>query len=495
MAAIKLAAASGALILGASGLAGCSAGQGAPSATQPTASASTASPASSPSPTGQLELPAETDRRYSGVGAFSGSLTCTAFAVDLGGPNDPAVALTAGHCVVEALDTTTVLRNVKAPENYKVEFAAFQGAKPIAIGVDRVLYGTMRGADAAVLRLKPTRAQLEAKGVRVYHVDAPPAAGQAVTIVGVPVVGDGPSDWYLRRVSCEAEGQSRLLEGRWLWDAANADTCRGIYPGSSGSPLFAGPATDTVVGIVNTTADEDAPNAPCTSNRPCQVAATGESYAAHRTYSMPIAALRACFPHGTFDATASGCPTEHGPAVAVEPSVDLQPGKPWKIEIADPPKKLPLLIKRGPLATTDCRTEAGYEPLTDGLLTVAAPQAEGWYLACVVARSASGQLELSAAGHSTLRVDGTPPPAARLNVVRGSGEATVDPIFDLPERASFLLKSGPEASTDCADKAGYREYQRNSLRLSLASGPVAVCVITFDVAGNQAEPSRQVIKP
>jgi hypothetical protein len=51
----------------------------------------------------------------------------------------------------------------------------------------------------------------------------------------------------------------------------------------------------------------------------------------------------------------------------------------------------------------------------------------------------------------------------RLSRVAGEDGVSVEPLFDLPEHASFQLEAGPTASTDCASAAGYSIYRRIAL--------------------------------
>jgi hypothetical protein len=86
-------------------------------------------------------------------------------------------------------------------------------------------------------------------------------------------------------------------------------------------------------------------------------------------------------------------------------------------------------------------------------------------------------------------VDGTPPTAPiRLATLVGPQDVTVEPIFSPPEYSSFLLKAGPRAATDCADREGYAIYRRIPLTIAITDLPATLCVIGEDEAQNQGAP-------
>ncbi len=86
-------------------------------------------------------------------------------------------------------------------------------------------------------------------------------------------------------------------------------------------------------------------------------------------------------------------------------------------------------------------------------------------------------------------VDATPPDRPiRLSRRADEDGVSVEPIFDLPEYASFQLKAGPVASTDCASLDGYAIYRRIPLQVGAAELPGRLCVIGEDEAGNSGPP-------
>ena len=166
---------------------------------------------------------------------------------------------------------------------------------------------------------------------------------------------------------------------------------------------------------------------------------------------------------------------------------------------------LPLYRYRtGPVETTDCRDGSGYgaavaiadAPVIDDPL----PTTEGIYIACVIGMPAEGSSGGTAqeprfASMALAFVDLTAPTATIEWSVRSSPEHgwQVEPIFSPPELSAYDLKSGPRASTDCADPDGYLPYRRIPIDVPASEAPATVCAIGYDDAGNASQPAELLL--
>jgi hypothetical protein len=197
----------------------------------------------------------------------------------------------------------------------------------------------------------------------------------------------------------------------------------------------------------------------CSLGAPCEITDADVTPRDDRTYLMPVGAWAACFVPG-WDADEPGCPTEQAPIGIGAPWHAVQPGATCNASFGGPTVG-GLVVKTGPLATTDCRDSASYA-------AVAAPTRddehlppdEGLDVLCGgAALDAAGRPITSDGGLAVMVVDDTPPDGPiRLSTVAGDDGVRV-PLFDLPEYASFELKAGPPASTDCPSAAGYSIYR------------------------------------
>ena len=151
----------------------------------------------------------------------------------------------------------------------------------------------MRISDVAVLELGATRRDLH--DLSSYSLGDPPSAGDPIEAVGVPTTGIPPDEWFLRASPCTARATVRLVEGKWLWDAAGSSDCPGILGGSSGSPVFAADDPSVAVGIVNTTTISAPPGGSCAVGRPCELSTGRAVEVADRSYFMPLATWEACW--------------------------------------------------------------------------------------------------------------------------------------------------------------------------------------------------------
>lgn len=434
-----------------------------------------------------------------GVGRLSGQGSdCTAFLVDTGADDAPAFALTNGHCV-GIFDSRTVI--VDGPGGGVVAFNRFVDTDDVEVGVRSVRWATMRGVDLAVLELDQTVGALGDAGVAAYALRPFALEGTGIRVVGVPVTGIDPAEWFVRAADCAAGATTRLLEFSWVWDEAQANDCDAIVGGHSGSPVF--DASGAVVGIINTTTVGAGPGGECYLGHPCEVTVAGARMVADTSYAIPVDGIAGCFtPLGDFDPTI--CTIEPAPPAAtlsLERPVQQSPAS-WNASIvagdgsSEPPSPganvpIGLAGRAGPIGVTDCRDATGYTPTAPDTYAVGAPPAqEGFFVACL-APLVDGEVHTRAASYAVLQVDDTPPVVApELSVIELGDERSIEPIFATPELSDYVLKVGTPAGTDCADPEGYVRYRRIPVRVGADERPASVCVIGFDLAENASEPAR-----
>ncbi len=367
----------------------------------------------------------------------------------------------------------------------------------------RIAYATMRDVDLAIVELDATVAELIELGIEPVPLVAEAAEpGLEVVNVGVPVRDLPHEDWVARRGECTVREAVTVLEGEWTWRGALANDCPGIIQGSSGSPLL---TAGGVVGVINTTSFAGlVRGGECALNNPCEAGADVR-VVPDTSYASPVAGLGNCFADGVFELS-EACPLprprdlEVSSAVPAVTLAGVEAGRRLDVTVLS---AAPREVRHGVVPVTDpegCDAEAAYTEVAtvapgdtagDGLIQptvpVTLPPVEGRYWWCVTSGSAAE------ASRVLVHVDGTPPVLPpRLVVEDNGGMFWVTPAFVHPELSGSLLKWG-EPGLDCDDRDGYRMFLSVPVVIEESELPVEFCLISSDLAGNEAPVVRTTI--
>ena len=297
----------------------------------------------------------------------------------------------------------------------------------------------------------------------------------------------------------------------------------------------------------------------CAVGLPCEVADDGGiSVSDDTTYMVPVAALAACFPEGTF--TLGGQCALEDPASVVPAGAAVassRPGSTVEIrldgELPEGMSSTAIRVKQGPLGAVDCRAPQGWLGAAAAAARAAAQAgvSDDEVALGEVGASAGASPAASASAGSTespgatssaasapgvdpdaeeatgpqswvypvilptdegftmvcvgsasrpteivIRSDGTPPDAGtiELTTVAVEGGLSVEPVFGPPELSQFRWVSGPAGAIDCSTAEGYVEYRGTPATIQAADLPSTVCVIATDEAGNESEPAAIEVK-
>ncbi|SDD41386.1 Trypsin [Rhodococcus tukisamuensis] len=206
-------------------------------------------------------------------------------------PEDPALALTNGHCVVgERPAPGTAVVDQPANLERPISINDPAGYPQSTARATRLVYATMTGTDIALYRLDKTYAQLAEEGAKVFQL--------STTAMRV----DDPLSmaYESSRPQCVVEAVvPHLREDGYQQDDAvryaPSDTCTS-KAGYSGSVLLASDV-NTVVGINNT---HNRDGEQCTDNNPCEVGPDGTVTAVKgRSYGQQVYQIAACLDTGS----------------------------------------------------------------------------------------------------------------------------------------------------------------------------------------------------
>ena len=262
-------------------------------------------------------LSTATARKYNGIGVIDVNYgACTGFLFSTGiHPTAPAYVLTNGHCQ-GSFNKLPTDREVLVDRPTKTQFTVnyFHDFKPdrLTIPVKRLVYGTMKNNDIAILELTKTQQELTQAGIAPLQIAAKPAElGEPLIVVGVPSQGVKDELSFLHAATCQTGASANVKEDIYNWKRSIRHQCS-IVGGMSGSPMIS-LKTQQVVGIINTGVNDSAAKQPqCSLNRPCEVVKNGfvQTFP-QENYGQPVYQIPACFDrNGRFDLDRATCELE-----------------------------------------------------------------------------------------------------------------------------------------------------------------------------------------
>ncbi|CAM3308987.1 conserved hypothetical protein; putative exported protein [Xenorhabdus nematophila ATCC 19061] len=442
--------------------------------------------------------------KYRSVGKFNGSSHCTATLIageNAPSKDTPALILTAGHCVDSNVGTNDVIVDQPAPEywRYTPDYFIDKQADFSPVKVSRILYSTMKYEDVAVLQLDATYGDLAEKGYHPMKLKQNlDMKHQPIVLTHIPVMGASGEKPYLRKSECSITGKSSsLYEGNspWLWSQVFSVNCAGVVGGTSGSPVFEKDKTD-VIGVLNTTTEPGLTG--CGVSRPCIVENNQGVPQEGMSYFIPVDNIaNAITKDNKLDLSQlqnnSGNIVERSlpwsPWISQSVTDDGEKAK-WDILLKEGADVKNIRYKTGLINDVNCADEAEYgasipadkNPLQELLV----PEKDGIYKLCVIHQNKNGKWQNAKDASVMLReIDNTPPTIKPTIRKEDHGTQWTVIVRAAPyELASFNVKYGPKASTNCEDKAGYSFPWRPFIILDKAGAPWRVCAYGEDQAKN-----------
>jgi hypothetical protein len=262
-------------------------------------------------------LSAATGRQYNGVGSIDVDYgVCTGFFIATGNnPQAPAYVLTNGHCqgmLTELPNQDEIRINRPSKTVFVVNYFHDFKAERMTIPVKRMVYGTMKNNDIAILELTKTYQEMLRAGITPLTLsDRPAQKGDPTLVVGIPSQGVKDKLSYLHAATCQTGELVNLKEDIYNWKKSIRHNCS-IVGGMSGSPMIS-LKTNRVVGIINTGVNDNAAKQPqCSLNRPCEIAPNGTIQTFDReNYGQLVDRIPSCFDRdGRFEILQPQCQLE-----------------------------------------------------------------------------------------------------------------------------------------------------------------------------------------
>jgi Trypsin-like peptidase domain len=265
-------------------------------------------------------------RKYNGIGTIEVNFgVCTGFAIstNTNNPHAPAYVLTNGHCQSsirqvgnDPLPTRHRRSEIIIDRSTKTTFTVnyFHDFKPdrLTIRAKRMVYGTMKNNDIAIIELNTTQRELRQAGIIPLQLATkPPTLGEPLIVVGVPSEGVKDELNFLHATTCQTGELANVREDIYNWQKSIRHHCS-IVGGMSGSPMIS-LKTQQVVGIINTGVNDNASKQPqCSLNRPCEVGKHGfvQTFP-QENYGQLVHQIPSCFDRrGIFNLYQSTCQLE-----------------------------------------------------------------------------------------------------------------------------------------------------------------------------------------
>ncbi len=246
-------------------------------------------------------LSARLSQKYNGVGLIDIDYgVCTGFLITTGAKvNAPAYAVTNGHCQKSSGQLPSpqdIIVNQPSNTHFVVNY--FHDFRPVRlkIAVKRLVYGTMKNNDIAILELGKTQQELILAGITPLKIASQPAKlGEPLIVVGIPSRGVKDRLNFLHATTCKMGATVNIREDIYNWNRSVRHHCS-IIGGMSGSPMIS-LKTQRVVGIINTGVNDSAAKQPqCSLNRPCEISRNGRIQTFNQeNYGQLVDRIPSCF--------------------------------------------------------------------------------------------------------------------------------------------------------------------------------------------------------
>lgn len=236
---------------------------------------------------------------WNGIGLMfrEGRRWCTASLMDTRDANNvatgPAYILTNAHCALIVSGTST-----SAPFKGQIQFNFFQDTQENAkrYDIEKVNWASLANADVAIMELNASLETLLKDGITPLKLASKaPAKPGPINVVGAPAVAP-----FIRLSTCTQEPtKTTLIKYMTVHTDYQKHDCKGIAPGSSGSPVI-DPKTGEMVGVLSGTTYGISDDDVCFWHALCGNEKKKSILPNQASHSFPVDYLAQCFSSGRF---------------------------------------------------------------------------------------------------------------------------------------------------------------------------------------------------
>jgi hypothetical protein len=422
----------------------------------------------------------------------------------------PAYILTSGHCV----DLGSLNISSDIPLDGHVDFDYFLGnmQNTERYALKKLVRSTMRGADLAIIELDTPLQSLLDKGIEPLKISPHlPPNGMNLLIVGIPSGHENAP--ALRLSACPLEGAEDLVEDVYVFRAFHKHRCKGLAPGSSGSPVL-DRISNQIVGVLSTSTRGVKAENRCQQNAPCEIDNGQPVLAPETSYSNPAIGLKTCFSQGLFNPLDLECALQstlemtlggnYDPSTFSRVTTDDQgnavlPKWSWSFSVDTPFYRHKTVRK-----PSECESPHYYGNAIDAkqaLIDDSIGPEPGLYFLCIIGVDSPEQRPAREMMNKPVIVAMEVAPAGptrmpEMKIERtADGDYKVTPHYSNPWLWVYAFKSGPADAVQCDDSQGYMREYVEVKTIRAAHLPMKICSIVYEMGKQPSAPRTDLLLP
>ncbi|MEB0044714.1 MULTISPECIES: serine protease [unclassified Pseudomonas] len=420
---------------------------------------------------------------------------CTASLLDTRGATNttrgPAYILTNGHCA-------SIISGSAANTAYKGQMQFNYFHDTLVDGkryeINKVNWASLASTDVAIMELHTSLDTLLKDGITPLKLaSAAPTRPGRVHVIGAPEIAPG-----LRLSSCTQEpAKTTLVKYLTVHTNYQKQDCKGIAPGSSGSPVLDA-ASGEITGVLSGTTYGISPDDLCFWHALCADTKTKSLLPDQASHSFPVDYLSYCFSGGRFDMDAAFCTLKPNFYYSSSKDTDVQlykkpinssdPTPVWDIDFTMSTPFYRSKTVRDAQACYSSERFSGTKSTADGKVDEPIGRETGLYYLCLLGVESANQRPSTGLQRNTQiyparivepAVDKLPEPTF---ITEPLDDLILITFREKQDRSIWTqFYAGPIGETNCAD-IDPKSYEKveNAIAMFLDDLPRTMCSFTMD---------------
>jgi hypothetical protein len=436
-------------------------------------------------------------KHWNGIGKIflDGAAYCTASLLDTRGytntTNGPAYILTNGHCA-SIIAGTAANTLFKGQMQFNFFHDTLEGGK--RYDIYRVNWASLASSDVAIMELNTSLDAVMKDGITPLKLaTVAPTKPGAVQVIGAPAIAPG-----LRLSNCTQEPtKTTLVKYMTVHTDYQKQDCKGIAPGSSGSPVLDA-VSGEITGVLSGTTYGVSPDDLCFWHALCADTKTKSILPDQASHSFPVSHLSDCFNSGRFNIDAVRCTLKPNFNFKSAKNTDIQihkkpvnridPTPTWDLDFS---MSTPFYRFKTVRDAQACYSPAHYSGVTstaNGKVSAPIGRETGLYYLCLLGVESADQRPSAGLERNTqiypARIvepvlDKLPKPTIRTEPWGGTLLVLFREKQDRSVWTHYYL--GPVSETNCAD-IDLQAYRKTEVAVAISnhSLPRTMCSFTMD---------------